>query len=944
MFSILSHMQVASIVAVSFDIFDTLLFRNCLNPTDLFLLLNKTYTSFNKQSKHNFSYIRQSAERALIKKIGVENVTLDIIYEKIQNEYDLTSQQIDILKFKEISLEHDVTYANKEVLNLINLARQNNKKIIITTDIYLSEAVIRSMLDKHGIYFDSLYVSSELKKRKDLGTIFDYILTKEELLPHQLLHLGDNKHSDFDVPLKKGIIAYHYEQHKTVDCVAKDGISRFMLGFLRNKERESIEPTVLHNQKFTNIRDLGYYVIGPMALATALNIQHSEEIQKKYSKIFFSARDGYIPLKVYEYLRAKFEIGNQGVYLPCSRQALMIGRYKQDALEYILSIAKEAHSPDYDLVSLFNLIGISEYCNEFENCQLKRLSDYQLKQKIQAAISNKQADIANFLNNRLLQAKAYFNNTFLEHENIIVFDCGYSGSISQYMMELVDKKVDKIYLWETQTNQKRDKKNYTTTFSLLGNMSASNVFCLVFEELFSPSQTSCIGYKDKMTAIFDDHLLDSSTCRSIEDVHVGIMSFVEDFCEKFINILPEIEDFSFSDVHDYISYIFHDPKDQSINLLKDICYPDNFYHISHDTLVNKIIYPNRNVFKGSIFLDNNLLVYPENPQNVIDANCSLRLGLHIHIYNIDLIWKIYDKLYNFPYKFDLFVTTTTEYNVNIIKAVFSPQTIKFLNNIQVIWNINRGRDVAPMLIEMRHLHQDYDLFAHLHSKKSEHHGGDTGEKWCDYLFDNLLSPQAVIDIVQLFQQDKQLGLVYPPMYTTIFDVLKNNCSLSLPIEEKELIARILDQLACKKINNINQVLFSAGTMFWYRPCALKKLFSDQITYEQFPEEPIANYGTLAHAYERLPSYIASLDGYTTKLYLTPRYIIDFYYTANYWHPLYQSNSYYLSQPKSNLSLWGILKSAIIYIKPSIATYLKNKPLRYKIIKYAYHKIKRLFKR
>ena len=56
-------------------------------------------------------------------------------------------------------------------------------------------------------------------------------------------------------------------------------------------------------------------------------------------------------------------------------------------------------------------------------------------------------------------------------------------------------------------------------------------------------------------------------------------------------------------------------------------------------------------------------------------------------------------------------------------------------------------------------------------------------------------------------------------------------------------------------------VFSPGTMFYYRPAALKNLFQKPWTPEDFPPEPLPDRGTKAHAMERIVPYIAQANGF-----------------------------------------------------------------------------------
>lgn len=45
--------------------------------------------------------------------------------------------------------------------------------------------------------------------------------------------------------------------------------------------------------------------------------------------------------------------------------------------------------------------------------------------------------------------------------------------------------------------------------------------------------------------------------------------------------------------------------------------------------------------------------------------------------------------------------------------------------------------------------------------------------------------------------------------------------------------------------------FPVGGMFWARPEALKPLLARKLAWHDYPQEPIANEGTILHALERL---------------------------------------------------------------------------------------------
>ena len=88
---------------ISFDIFDTLLFRPYLSFTDLYSYIEKVY------NVKNFSKIRRTAEkkaRKLLSTDNIEDISITDIYNNIPNN-------LKYLKDIELNLEKHQTILNK---------------------------------------------------------------------------------------------------------------------------------------------------------------------------------------------------------------------------------------------------------------------------------------------------------------------------------------------------------------------------------------------------------------------------------------------------------------------------------------------------------------------------------------------------------------------------------------------------------------------------------------------------------------------------------------------------------------------------------------------------------------------------------------------------------------------------------------------------------------
>lgn len=131
---------------ISFDIFDTLIVRNISNPHDIYDIVEKKYNYENNENMTNFKELRIYAERDCRKSSKYEEITLNEIYIKLQEFYNL--EQVKKLKKIEVDVEKDFCQFNNNIKTIYEWCKNNKKTIIITSDMYLSEETIKEILKK----------------------------------------------------------------------------------------------------------------------------------------------------------------------------------------------------------------------------------------------------------------------------------------------------------------------------------------------------------------------------------------------------------------------------------------------------------------------------------------------------------------------------------------------------------------------------------------------------------------------------------------------------------------------------------------------------------------------------------------------------------------------------------------------------------------------------
>lgn len=263
---------------VSFDIYDTLILRPYVRPTDLFRHMEviKGCTGFAER--------RIQAEKNARIKYGRE-ITLQEIYAELDPQY---SSMIELEKDMEIT----VTVVNKEMLALYNSLLDQGKKIIIVSDMYLPKEIIESVLSKNGINaYYRLYVSSEYGVSKHNGELYGIILKDLSIRPEQLFHIGDNERSDVAIPKRMGISVYRYK--RPIDQY----ISKNRDEYRFYKRKRTLERSILIGTDAIiggGEKDIWYSMGqrygGPLAVSFSLFIAGKSD---KESLLLFASRDGF---------------------------------------------------------------------------------------------------------------------------------------------------------------------------------------------------------------------------------------------------------------------------------------------------------------------------------------------------------------------------------------------------------------------------------------------------------------------------------------------------------------------------------------------------------------------------------------------------------------------------------------------------------------------------
>lgn len=228
-----------------------------------------------------------------------------------------------------------------------------------------------------------------------------------------------------------------------------------------------------------------------------------------------------------------------------------------------------------------------------------------------------------------------------------------------------------------------------------------------------------------------------------------------------------------------------------------------------------------------------------------------RIAVHLHLFYVDLLDEFLPRLALIPVEFDLFVSIAQTQCADAVRDKI--QYIQLNLGQLIIEQIpNRGRNLAPLIVQFGQRLSSYEVVGHFHSKKSPHNARLS--QWCAQMQDALLGQPG----------DSSARIGY------FFEQLAAGARFVYPQERLEFIKdpsgwgdnhanakSLLEKYTDFSIDDFPKVEFPEGAMWWASGQAMQRLLNLPLSYDDFEPEPIAADGNLAHALERLIFVLAN---------------------------------------------------------------------------------------
>ena len=302
---------------VSFDLFDTLAWRPFLHPAGarsyLAYLVEKNF------GLRNFALLRRRAED-IARAHQNSDVDCAAIYTALARLPELTGIAVDAIRELELVTEERVLQPRPAVVEAAHTLQRSGMRVIAVSDMYLgAEALQRVLPPSVTRVMQKIRVSCETGWRKDSGAAWRELPLMEGVRPDRWLHVGDNEHSDMQLPQALGFIPPVHTLRSSALLELVPALrdlrpnsaqrerwqDQLWLGLVANhfNDLADRDPGAFGEQLTIEAPEtLGYAVLGPLVLdyiawLARLALEHGA------GSILFLSREGHLLLRAFQHLQ-----------------------------------------------------------------------------------------------------------------------------------------------------------------------------------------------------------------------------------------------------------------------------------------------------------------------------------------------------------------------------------------------------------------------------------------------------------------------------------------------------------------------------------------------------------------------------------------------------------------------------------------------------------------
>lgn len=405
---------------ISFDVFDTLLFRPFSDPTDLFYLVGM------ELRYPNFKQIRMETEAlARVRKFqekGTKEVTFQEIWELMERETGIPKQEGMKAEWE---YERRCCFANPYMLQVVQSLQKTGKILVAASDMYLGKVHIQKLLHLCGYDgLDACFVSCDYEASKSQGSLYS-VLRKRYGERKRYAHVGDHAHSDVTQARKHQMQPFFYRNVNE----AGNRYRTFDMSPLTGSLYRSTVNIQLHHSARIFSREYEYgYAYGGLFVLGYCRFIHEYASRQGIEKILFLSRDGYILHQVYQRI---YPEEGKNLYAYWSRLAavkLCAGRYKHDYFQRFLYHKANQGKTLKEILDVMELSDMQSALCYFLNADPNEKLTHRNVESVKKYLIDSWDQVLDHYKEQSMAAKKYYERLLEGCKSAAAVDVGWAGS------------------------------------------------------------------------------------------------------------------------------------------------------------------------------------------------------------------------------------------------------------------------------------------------------------------------------------------------------------------------------------------------------------------------------------------------------------------------------------------------------------------------------------
>lgn len=497
--------------AVSFDLFDTLIMRQVLFPSDVFELMDNRLRQQDIVIE-DFPLRRMASEKELSRESAPK---LTEIYSYMRRTYQLAEVDPEQLAMLEWEIDCGLVVPRKDVCRVFSDLMACGKKVYVVSDSYYNKEQIMGIMNKCGItQYTDVFVSCEYETGKTQMFFQKY---KKETMARRYLHIGDDAVADVECAERNGIDACRlYSGIDLLELAGYMGLWDY-IGSLSDRIRIGMFLSRVFNSPFqfetgqrrigiNTAYDIGYVFFAPMICDFVLWFRNQVE-EYRMNNIFFCARDGYLIKQLYDELCNSVS----SIYFLTSRTAaIRAGMEDEEDIRYVEEM-KFSGSLSNQLEKRFGI------CVDGTDNRMELL-DYKEEILNRAVVCRKNYRI-------------YLDKLELREGDAAFFDFVAKGTTQMYMDRLMSQHLKGIYFLRLDDEQMQGKNLDIISFYTNLERNTSVIFqdYYILETVLTAPMPSIREFDEKGNPIYGMETRNARDIRCFQEAQEGIREYFREY-------------------------------------------------------------------------------------------------------------------------------------------------------------------------------------------------------------------------------------------------------------------------------------------------------------------------------------------------------------------------------------------------------------------------------